>query len=108
MASAEHVNFSIFSVPGPRRLGATAGQDDLKTALGQIGQTTTVTTIVILDFAAVEVVNASYLRATALWLLHAGMLFVDLEEERVRAAPAGLTPLNVIPMIMNIQGEVMD
>jgi len=108
MASPEHVNISIFIVPGPRRLGATAGQGDLESALGQIGQNTTVATIAIFDFAAVEVVNASYLRATILWLLHASTLFVDLEEGRVRAAPVGLAPLNVLPMIMNIRGEVMD
>lgn len=43
-----------------------------------------------------------------MWLLHAGMLFVDMEEGRVRAAPADLQPLNVIPLVTNIRGEVMD
>jgi hypothetical protein len=99
------VNFTTFTVPGPNRWGATIGQDDLQTILPQI---TADSTIVLFDFAAVEVVNSSYLRATVMWLLHAGMLFVDMEEGRARAAPADLQPLNVIPMVMNIRGEVMD
>lgn len=89
------------------RLGATAGQGDVASLLAQVDVSSN-GGVVIFDFDAVEVANASYLRATVLWLLHAGTLFVDLEEGRVRAAPAGLAPLNVIPMVANIRGEVMD
>jgi len=100
------VTFTIFTVPGPNRWGATFGQNDLQTILPQL--VSDQATIVGFDFADVEIVNASYLRATVMWLLHAGMLFVDMEEGRVRAAPADLQPLNVIPVVMNVRGDVID
>jgi hypothetical protein len=90
------------------RLGATAGQDDTKALLARAAFTPESATVVIFDFAAVETVNASYLRATVLWLLRAGMHFVDLEEERTRTAIPGIPPLNVIPAVALVRDEVMD
>lgn len=90
------------------RLGATAGQDDAKALLEQAAFTQESATVVVFDFAAVETVNASYLRATVLWLLRAGMAFVKLEEEGGRAEAGGIPPLNAIPAVANVCDEVMD
>lgn len=90
------------------RLGATAGQDDTKALLEQAAFAQESVTVAVFDFAAVETVNASYLRATVLWLLRAGMAFVRLEEEGARAEPSGIPPLNVIPVVANVCEEVMD
>lgn len=90
------------------RLGATAGQDDAKALLEQAAFTQESATIAVFDFAAVETVNASYLRATALWFLRAGMAFVNLEETGARPEGGGIPPLNVIPVAANVSHEVMD
>lgn len=102
------MKFFHYPLPGPMRLGATAGQDDTKALLARAAFTLESATVVVFDFAAVETVNASYLRATVLWLLRAGMTFVKLEEEGVRAEPGGLPPLNVIPAVALVRAEVMD
>lgn len=106
MYLSDQVTTTIFSVPGPNRWGATLGQTDLQAIHPQLARDQA--TVVCFDFANVEVVNASYLRATVMWLLHAAMLFVDMEEGRVRAAPAGLEPLNVVPVVTNVRGDVLD
>lgn len=102
------MRFFHYPLAGPMRLGATAGQDDAKALLDQTAFTQESATVVVFDFAAVETVNASYLRATVLWLLRAGMAFVKLEEEGIRAVAGGIPPLNAVPAVANVCDEVMD
>lgn len=64
--------------------------------------------VILLDFAGIEAANASYLKATALWLLRCGSIHAEIEDDRIRSAPAGLEAFNVFPVAVNASDEVLE
>jgi hypothetical protein len=88
--------------------GATMGQKLLAPLLDQLRAFGREDQVVILDLAGIEVANASFLKATALWLQRAGAVFADLEEGRTRGPVVGPEPLNVFPLLANAGPEVLE
>lgn len=90
--------------------GATLGQDHLEPLRERLTKMPIQSAqLVVLDFAGIEVVNASYLKATSLWLLRCGMLQVEIEEGRRNlGAPAILPALNVCPLVASLSSEVAE
>lgn len=88
--------------------GATMGQQHIAPLVDALRGSRHVSQVILLDFAGIEVTNASYLKATALWLLRGGIAHADVEDERIRTAPAGLEAFNVFPVAMNLSGEVRE
>ena len=88
--------------------GATMGQKHLAPLVEELRKEPNESRVVLLDYAGIEAVNASYVKATALWLLRCGVAHADIEDGRVRSAPAGLEAFNVFPVGLNPSAEVRE
>lgn len=88
--------------------GATMGQKLLAPLLDRLRESPRNEQVVVLDLAGIEVANASFLKATALWLQRAGAAFADIEDGRKRGQGGGLEPINVFPILANAGLEVLE
>lgn len=76
------------------RWGATQGQQDLGTDLVSRIQAAD-QPVVILDFSGIEAANASYVRATALWMLRCALKARDTGDYPPSADPWRIQPLRL-------------
>ncbi|HYI01900.1 hypothetical protein [Hyalangium sp.] len=90
----------------PHLHGATLGQEHRKPLLDELeGHPELVTgkgAIVVVDFAGIESVTASYIKATVLAFIRAGIHFVDPNE------PSDLPPLNIFPVVTHLSSEIAE
>lgn len=84
------------------------GQEHLAPLLPRLREAAAQPLVVVLDFGGIEAANGSYLKATVLWLLRAGMASAAIDDGHAREAPAGLEALNAFPLAANLSGEVRD
>lgn len=88
--------------------GATMGQKHIAALVDELRKAPDTSRVVLLDFTGIEAVNASYVKATALWLLRCGTAHADIEDGRSRSAPIGLEAFNVFPVLLSPTADVRE
>lgn len=88
--------------------GALTAKEHAAKAVSQLEEANEVGTLVVFDFADVELATASYLKATVLWAVTCGRMHAGIiDAEELRSLDASqFQPLNIFPLVANTNAEI--